>query len=491
MPWAAAASSAIGAVGSIAAASMNKPSSSSGTSTAKPFQPQADALTGLYPQAQSVMDARNSAGNYTGATYSPINGIQTNAANRAAQFANDQGSYLANHTAMTADGLQGAAGNYVGNAQGFAAGHAANQDPSLTGVLSGYATGSTPINGVNAGLSGALNTAAMSGAGAIHNFNSGLSHVSAAATSDPTARLANSAQTYANSGYAHQLMDTTNADIRNTLGMTNAASNVNESNSGNLNSSRAGNVEALNNKNAAMLTGQSDAAIGNNAFNSGLSTAAQQNTSGLNTATSANLGGLSANNAIAQQTAGLQQNSGQFGATTAINAANSGLAANQSAQQLNAATNLAGNAQLGNATSIGMTGALDANQLAAQNLSTGSSAGGVLQGDQNAQLADQYAQWQRQYGANANSQDAMNAYAKIATAGWNGANSNVTSGMQTPASNMAASGLGGALAAGGLYNNYQNGTGMFGNNGGLPNQQQMGIYSGQANQNVLNGAAGL
>ena len=474
----------IGAVGSLAGSLLNKPANTSTSQSNTPFGPQANALTGLYPMAQNTYDNTN--GNYTGATYSPINDTQKAAADQASGFASGTGAGIASTDAATAGTLQGAATPYVANANQLATGTASTQDAALKGVLSGYATGATPVqSGVSAGLSSALDTAATNGAGAINNFNTGLTNVSAAALADPSAKIAGDASTIANGGYSRSLMDATNADINHTLGTTNATSDQNASVSGNLNSSRQGALIASNDQAAARQIATSDATIGNAAYNQGVTTAAQQNTSGLNTAAAADAAGLNANGTIALGTSGQQQQQGQFGTTTQIGAANTGLTQNLGTDALNTGTNIAGNSQLGTATSTGLVAGNDASAVAGQNATLGQSAGGLYQNDANASLADQYAQWQRQYGANSNSAQALAAYAKIVQQGYNGAST--TNGTQTvtPASNPAALALGGASAAGGLYSNYQNNTGIFANND--PNS----VTTAQSNAAAASQAAGF
>ena len=475
---------AMSAASSVAASSMNKPSKSSGATTSTPWAPQATALQDLYGTAKDAYQNRQASGAYESPLYAGLNDTQTGAATTAGNYSAGTGGNLANGTATTAQLLQGAAPNYVANAQSLASGGAGPSDPAMRGVLSGYAAGTTPIAGVNPTLAAALSTAASHGATSINNFNTGLTQVARAATADPTASLVGNAQTYANSGYARDLMNTTNADIRNTLGQTNAASDVHAANVGALNSSRAGMVEAQNNRNAALLIANSDATIGNNAFNSGLATAAQQHTSGQNTAVTANLGGITSNNGVAQTTAALHQNAGQFGATTSLDAAKVGLSSDLGARTLDAGTRLAGNAQLGSATNTGLTGALDANQMAAQNYALSQQAGGLHQNDQNAKLADKYALWQRQTGTG---QSNLNDYARIVTQGYNGSNATSSSGTETPASNYAAMALGGAAAGVGLYQNFAGNGGnarpdpmSFGVNS-TPEaraQAQQGLYSG-------------
>lgn len=443
------AGAALGAVGSLVG---NDGGSTTQQTTTTPWAPQGNAMQDLYGVARGVYDNRSAAGPYTGATYSGINGIQNNTANAAANWTVGGGDALAKGTSFTAGALQSGAPAFVNNAAATAANGTTGPAQNLYGWLPNYVAGNNQFNsGVDSGLAGDLGQAAQNGARMLGAFNSGLLNNAQAATADPTADLSRSAQTYANSGYAQDLMNATNADIRQTLGETTAGLNRQASAGGALNSSRAGMAEAAANRDAARLIAQSDASIGNNAFNTGLATAAQQRTSGLNTAASANTAGIGANTSLAEGEAGRQQAGSQFDTTSKLGAINTGLTQNLGYQNLDASTRLAGNAQLGTAANSGVNAGTAAGNIAAQNFSLGQGAGSIFQNDQNAGLQDLYAQWQRQ---NSYPQDILSPYAQIVQQGYNGASSSSSNGSATQPSNILGNILGGATAAQGLYNNF-------------------------------------
>lgn len=436
------------AIGAIGSAFGNQPGKQETSST--PWAPQGTALTGLYDTAQGVYDTRAAAGPYEGATYAGLNGIQDATATSAANWTQGQGAGLANGTGVTAGTLQSAATPYVQNADAIASTGTGPANAANMGVLSGYANGTTTLgHGIDPTLSSTLNTAAINGANNLGRFTDGLATNATAATTDRTNQTVADAGLYANGGYSKQLMDATNADIRNTLGETTAGLNRQASMSGDLNSSRAGMAEGMANRDAARQIALSDATIGSHAYDLGVKTASEQGTSGLSLSNQANIAGLQGSGALATGIAGQQSDVSKFDTTSRLGAANTALTQDLGANSLDATTKLSANNQLGAATSAGVGAATAAEGLAATNSSLGQAAGGVYQNDQNAGLGDEYAQWQRQNGYG---QSILSPYAQIIEQGYNGAPS--SSSTKTEPQNMVGNILGGAAGAQGLYKTF-------------------------------------
>lgn len=422
--------------------------------TNTPWEPQGAHLNSLYGKAEQIVNDRMAAGPYKGATYSPINAIQQGGADRAAAFSGGPGATLANSTGGTAYALQSGAPAFMNNAMSMAANGTGHGDPALSGVLNGYATGGTKLGTVDPALTTALSSAATSGAGAINNFNSGLTNAASMAASDPTVGLAASAGTYANSGYTNAAVDAANANIRQTLGIQNAQSDQNAANRGGLNSSRAGMQIAMNNEAAARLGATNEAAIRGNAFNTGLSTAAGQRTAGLQTATAANIGGITANANLGASAAGLNQRANEFDTSSRLGAATAGIGAANATNQLDFTSKLGANAQLGTGAGLGVSAAESAMGVAGKGFDLANASGGLYQTNENAMLSDQFNKWQRDQGF---AQSVLDPYARIVQTGYNGANASTSSGTNTAPSNFAADALGGAALGYGLYDRWQNG----------------------------------
>lgn len=442
----------VGAGVSLLGGALNSGGETSQATTNTPWEPQGAHLNSVYGKAEGIYNTRIAEGPYGGSTYAHINDIQQGAVDRAGAFASGPGTALATTTGDTAHTLQGGAQSFMNNASNMAAGGTGSGNPALTGVLSGYATGATPIGTVDPALSSALSSAATSGAGAIHNFNTGLTNAASTAMSDPTAQIAQSAGVYANSGYVNDAVAASNADIQHNLGIQNAQADQSASNHGGVNSSRAGMQIAMNSEAAARLGATTEAALRGKAYSDGMATAAGQRTAGLSTATTANLGGLAANGQLATSAAGLDQRSSEFDTTSRLGAATAGLSADNSANSLDASTRLAANGQLGTGTGLGVSAADASLGQAGKGYDLAATAGGLYHADTNAGLTDAYAKWQRDNGY---AQSVLDPYARIVGQGFNGANSSTGSGTSTAPSNIAGDAIGGAAMGYGLYDRWQ------------------------------------
>lgn len=431
-------------------------------------------------------------GPYTGNYVAGQNQMQTDAQKQAAAYGLGTGSNLVDNAAGTSGSLTANAGLYGSNAAHMAANGTQGPNRGVMNNLNSYASGNgmAGVQTMNPGLSAALNSAATQGAHAIGGFNSGISGIMNSAQADPTQGIINSAQQYANSGQTQSALDNVNRQIDQTLNeQTNPSFNRQAAAGGMLNSSRAGMGEAMNNENAAIAKGNADSAILNNAYNTGLSTAASQHTSGLNTALSAGLGGLSGNTALAQGNQNTQLAT-QLGEANSQNAAaTTALGQQLNYQGLNANTQLAGNAQLGSGVSTGLAAANTAGTLAANNYSLGSAAGSAQQAGDQAGLVNAYQQWN---GNNTYNSDVLNRYmGVVGTSNW-GTNG-TSSGTQTGPSSALANGLGGAAAANGLFGDGSGGS-LAGNINGYwsAGQQYLNPYGATGNgMSPIVGTSGL
>jgi hypothetical protein len=328
---------------------------------------------------------------------------------------------------------------------------------------------------MNQGLSSALNSAATTGANAIGGFNSGLSSVAAAATANPTQQLINDATQYSNASDVQSQVANTNSQLQQVLNeQTNPSFNRAAAAGGDLNSSRAGMGEAMNNENEAIAQGNADTSLINNAYNTGMSTAASQNTSGLNTALAANSAGLTGNTALSEGTSN-NQLATQLGETNAqTSAGTAALAQQTNSDALNANTQLSANAQLGAGITTGLNANTASGAAAAANYLLGSQAGANEQAGQQATDTNAYDQWN---GSNTYNSDVLSRYMG-AVNGNTGASS--TTGTSTPAQSIVSNAAGGAAAGAGLYNMINNSNNNNSNsNGNAPPstpQNNPGLY---------------
>lgn len=378
--------------------------------THTPWGPQGTAITNALQGATNVYQDRANAGPYQGQLYQNINGMQDEAARGALGYAGATG------TGPQAIGMANTVGvngtNQIGQAMYNANHTAANgiggpANGALTGALTNIGSGQQ--GAVNAGLSSSLNSAATAGADSIGSYNSGLSGVMQSAMADPTHQLAGNAQEYMNSGATQQMLANANGQISRTLNeSTLPGLNRQAAMGGSLNSSRAGMAEAMANTDASLSMGNADAQIMNNAYNTGLSTAAQQHTAGLNTAASAASAGLSGNSNLA-----LGAGNQDISATqTQIGAANMGLSQQTQRDTANTAAQLSGNNQLIQGVNTGLNANQQGQNLAMGNANLLSGAGGLIQGADQGQLNANHQAWQN---TNQYQQGVLNDYMANAT----------------------------------------------------------------------------
>lgn len=448
------AAAGVGAAGAIGAAALSSSSkgsggssSSSGTTQSAPWAPQQSYIQNGLQDAQNVYGQRLQQGPYTGEMVAGGNPLTTQAGIYAGQFSGGTGANIVNQEAGTSATLNGATAPYVGNAEGIASNGITGPGVSgLQGTLQNYGTGQQTVQGANPALSSALNDSAVSGANGLQGFQNSLSTAANKGLSDPTQQIANSAQTYANSPETQAALTATNTAINQTLNQsTLPTQNQQEAQAGALNSSRSGMAEGMARQGAATAEGQADAAIQNNAYNTGMSTASGLYSSGLNTATNASMYGYNdlANNANTQ--AAQQIGLNETNASNELGAANSGL------NFANANTNaqLSGNAQLGNAAGMGVTAGNSAITGATQNYNLAAS-GGLL--DQSMQQAGDTNAYDLYNQSNQYGQNILQSYMGIVGTPYG--SQGVTSGQQQQQvpNNPVGAGIGGATAAYGLYN---------------------------------------
>jgi len=279
---------------------------------------------------------------------------------------------------------------------------------------------------------------------------------------DPTSGLISQAGQYMNSSPVQSAINSTNAQLQQQLHeQTVPGLNRQAAMGGALNSSRAGMAEAMANEGEGIAQGNADASILNNAYNTGMGTAAGLYSNGLNTANSANMGGIQG----ALGTTGQQIGINQFNTGAQLNAANSGLSQQLGFGLGNANTQLAANGQLGTGVGMGFNGATTAGNLAAGNFALGSGGGMLQQAGDQATLNNAY-----QVNQNFRNQpwQALQNYWGIAGQPLGSQSAGTGSMAQQLPPNYAGNALGGAAAGAGLYQ-----SGLFGNNTSALSDTQM------------------
>jgi len=478
MPVATLGAAAIGAGTSL----LNKPGSGSGgsqssTSSTQPWSDQAPYLNFGYQQAKDIYNNRSALGPYTNPMFATGNSVQNSAIANAAGWNTGTGNTLPGTTAGTATTLQGAASPFVSNASGIASnGAGPNQ---YSGLFNGYATGSTPASSTNGALSSALNSAAINGASTLAGFTNGQNTVMNESLADPTSQLSADANAYMSSSPVQGAITSTNNLINQQLNeQTVPGLNREASMGGALNSSRAGMAESMANENAALATGNADSSILNNAYNTGLSTAAAERNAGLTTGMYAANSGLVDNAGLASGQQGEQLNQSEFNTNTALNAANASNGYNLS----NTSLMLGGNNQLGSAAGLGINGATAATGDAANNFALGANAGGLQQQNDQANLNNEYASYEN----NLNFQQGLlNNYWGIV--GQPAGSTTTSSGQQSLPQNILGNTLGAGVAGAGLYNMFTGSNSSPTYYNGQPGLDQSNLYSSAIGPN-LNGS---
>lgn len=450
------AAAGVGVAGSIGAAAISSGKGSGGssatTSSTGPWAPQQGYIQQGLSDASNVYAQRQQQGPYTGEMVAGGNAGTTNAENYAGLYSGGTGQNLVQGEANAAGTLNQATAPYVGNASNIASNGITGPNVSaLQGTLANYGTGQQSVQGANPALSTALNNSAVSGANGLQGFQNTLSQAANQGLANPTQQIEANAQTYANSPQVQASLAATNTAINQTLNQqTLPTQNQQEAQAGALNSSRSGMAQGMAQQAAATSEGQADAAIQNNAYNTGMSTAEGLYSSGLNTATNASMYGYNdlANNANTQSAQQIGLN--ETNASNELGAANSGLsfAANNTNAQLSA------NAQLGSAASLGLTAANSSLAGATSNYNLAASGGLLQQSMQQAGDTNAYDQYQNQ---NTYGQTILGNYMGIVGANY-GSQGTGTSEAQNPL-NVAGAVAGGAALGTGLYNQYQNSTG--------------------------------
>lgn len=262
--------------------SKTKTTSSSSTS---PWDPQATQVQNIFNQAQQNYNQQSANGPYTGQMTAGTNNTLNDAIGRANSWANGSGIALTDGQSSAGSTGLGALAPYMARASQLSQ---QGLDSGLSGILSQFANGSTSASGPTAALSQALNDSAVNGASGASNAQNTLSNVSKQAMSDPTERLAANAGTYMNSSPVNEAIAANNATIDQALNQTTLPGiNRQAAQGGALNSSRAGAAAAMAQGQAATAKATQAAALQNNAYNQGLSTALSAYNNGLGTAASA------------------------------------------------------------------------------------------------------------------------------------------------------------------------------------------------------------
>ena len=394
----AAAAAGIGAVGAIGASALSSGKgsggSSSGATSQSPWAPQQPYMMSGFQDATNAYNTNAAQGPYQGAYVAGQSPMQGTAIGSTDAY-NTQLQNLPGQTGGTASGLQTAAYPNMQTAGNMAANGAGPSSP-LAGILNGYATGqNSAIPGLNPQLNNSLTQAGINGAQSLGGFTNAQNQVVNESLSDPTTGLIGDASAYMNAAPVQSAIQNTNAQINQQLNeQTVPQLNREASMGGSLNSSRAGMAEGMANQSAAIATGNADSQIENNAYNTGLSTAAAERNAGLTTAMYGANSGLVDNSNIAQGQNAALTGQGEFGTNTALGATNSGLNYALGEQGLNANTMLSANAQLGNATSMGLSGTGAADNAALQQQALLANGGNLQAQAQQENLTNSYDQYQ-------------------------------------------------------------------------------------------------
>jgi hypothetical protein len=449
---------------------------SSSTSSSAPWGPQGAALTTAFNDAGNTLNKNLGAGPYPGNFVAGSNPTLASAITAGGNYASGLFPGLASGAQSAGTTLMGGAPTYLGNAENIASNGIAGPNSGLMSSLNGYGTGQTAATGPNAALSSALNSAAVSGANSLNGFTGTLQAAANQGLANPTQQIEANAQTYANSPQTQAELAATNNAINQTLNeQTLPGLNRGAAAEGDLNSSRAAMGQGMAQQAAATAEGQADANIENNAYNTGMGTAAGLYSSGLNTATNAATLGYNANASNANTNAALQQGLGEFNAGNTVNAATAGLNSGLNYELGNANTQLNANTQIGNGVGLGYEGAQSAGNAATTGFNLGAGAGELQQQQDQNSLTNALDQWQMSTNFPWSQLD--NYMGVVGSNNWGGTTN--TTGETTAPTNIAggiaglgllagmpltggATGLFGPSSLGGsLYNGV---SGLFGNN---------------------------
>jgi len=420
--------------------------SNSGTSSTSPWAPQASAIQGAFTDASNIYNQRMAQGPYTGNYVAGQSAGQGQAIDGAFNYLGGEGQTNLNNVGSTSQSLLDGTNQYDINAENLAGGVAGPNQGDM-GVLNSAAEGQG--GAISSGLTGALNGAAIAGANNIAGYNAGLQNTLNYAAQDPTKQLAADAGEYMNSAPIQGALTQANSAINNTLNDT-TIPGLNEAASANggENSSRAGAIQGMDQYNAATAIGNADSSIDNNAFNTGLGTAASQRSTDIADSLQGNESGMAQNAGIAEN----QQANNLATQGMENSAASTALSTGLGYEGLNAQTQEAGNAQLGNATSMGLGAAQEEQGLAQGNYQLGAAAGGLQQqGTQEADTnaLDQYTE------QNTYAQNALNSYYGIVGGNnWGGNTTSSNTGTQTQEANPWTTGIGAVMSGAGMVSNF-------------------------------------
>ena len=430
-----------------------------------PWKVQAPYLTDAFKQAQAQYNAGKGQ-NYTGDFVAGPNAMQTGMNTQAGDWATGAGASAPGTVGALGNALMPASLASAGNALDWSQNGGASADPQIMAAMKGIATGQNTPGSISPALTSALTGAATGAIGNLAGYNSANSSAVSRALEDPTQRLAASAGQYMNSAPIQQAMDSVGNRIDETLHeQTLPGLNRQAAAGGVLNSSRAGMSEAMANRDAARLKSEAQSGILNNAFNTGLSTAAQQNTSGINSAINGAGQGFNQNAGLATGMNASNQNQGQFNTTAQIGAGQGALNSALGYSANDSQFKLGANGQLLNAGNQGFAAMPAAQNLAISNYGLGSAAGASQQGFDQSALVNQYDKW----GSNSQYpwQQLGNYMGVVGSNNW-GQNGTVnTTSTQTSSPGIGSSILGGLSTVAGLGQSMFSPMGMFGAGGGL------------------------
>lgn len=352
-----------------------------------------------------------------------------------AAYATGPGGALASQATNAAGQMIGATPGYLDRATQMATNGAGPMNATAQGVLTAAASGQPLATTGATGIAGQQNVAS-----GVQNAQG----LVARAQGDPAQAALTTGNQFANSDVVQGQIDAVSGDIsRNFNEVTAPGLNARASAGGNLNSARAGVAEAVARRDAGTQIANASAALRANAFNQGVDASMTGNAQNNALALGANSQVLSGGT----QQAGLGETQRQFDAGIALQGATTLGAQDIQNRALNAQTQLAANAQTGEAAFRGFDAAQSAGALVDANTGRQVLAGQNAQMVQQDQINDNLEAYYRDYNYQ---RGLLSDFMGVAGDGYNvGASTSTTVGTAPQSPSIIQGALGGAMMGAG------------------------------------------
>lgn len=466
------AAAGIAAAGAVGSAAMSK-SGGGGGSTQKsdnaPWIGQQGYLSQGFDVAQTnLRDAQNNS--YSGAYTAGQNDLQKEGAQGLVDYARGTGTDLARGVASSAGTLLGSTNSFAQTAGSLAANGAGPAQTNAQSVLNAGANGQLGVPNQNAALQPGANQAAAAGYQGATQSMGNAGALFGQSQGNGNANIVAGAGQYVNNDILNGQIDAVNRDVsRGLREETMTGLNARAIAGGNLNSSRAGAAAAVAERGAADRMADNATTMRANAYNTGINASLTNQSQQNSLALGAN-SQLQAGATVGNQVQGLNEASRQFDTTSRLGAATSAGALDLQNRQLNAQTQLAANAQQGQAVGLGMQGATNSANLATGNAGMLLGAGGLQQVEEQRALDEARNQVEKPQDRRA---QLLNNYWGVVGGGNYGGSVQSSNQQQLP-TNYIGAGLGGASLAMGALQGGGGGNGALGasNNGGFGNAGQ-------------------